>query len=81
MERYREMSRQVMAMRGCFSLLVEQVSVDEAFLDLKDTPVLNRGPEAAGQAIKQAVRQATGLTCSVGLARLRFLGQDRQRPR
>jgi DNA polymerase-4 len=83
MERYRQMSRQVMAVLGSFSPLLEQVSVDEAFLDLGGTPVFKAGPEAAGQAIKQAVRQATGLTCSVGLAPLRFLAKiasDRDKP-
>lgn len=44
MERYRQMSRQVMAVLGRFSPLLEQVSVDEAYLDLKGTPALKRGP-------------------------------------
>ncbi len=83
MERYRQMSRQVMAVLGRFSPLLEQVSVDEAYLDLKGTPALKRGPQAAGRAIKEAVRQATGLTCSVGLAPLRYLAKiasDRDKP-
>lgn len=83
MERYKTLSRRVMAVLGGFSPLVEQVSVDEAYLDLAGTPILRGGPRAAGLAIKQAVAQATSLTCSVGLAPLRFLAKiasDRQKP-
>lgn len=83
MDRYRQMSRRVMEVLGGFTPLVEQVSVDEAYLDLKGTPVLKAGPAAAGAAIKEAVRSATGLTCSVGLAPLRYLAKiasDRDKP-
>lgn len=83
MERYRQMSRRVMEVLGRFSPLVEQVSVDEAYLDLKGTPALKAGASAAGTAIKQVVQAATGLTCSVGLAPLRYLAKiasDRDKP-
>ncbi|MBI5523276.1 MAG: DNA polymerase IV [Desulfarculus sp.] len=83
MERYRQMSRRVMEVLGGFSPLLEQVSVDEAYLDLRGTPVLKAGPAAAGAAIKEAVATATGLTCSVGLAPLRYLAKiasDRDKP-
>ncbi len=83
MGRYQEVSRLVMETLERFSPLVEPVSVDEAYLDLSGTQGLWGPPRQAGQAIKQAVRQATGLTCSVGLAPLRFLAKiasDRDKP-
>ncbi|MFZ5586031.1 MAG: DNA polymerase IV [Thermodesulfobacteriota bacterium] len=83
MERYRQVSRQVMKALAAFTPVVEQVSVDEAYLDLKGAPVLRPGPRPAGIAIKAAVAQATGLTCSVGLAPVRFLAKiasDRDKP-
>ncbi|MFH1057698.1 MAG: DNA polymerase IV [Pseudomonadota bacterium] len=83
MERYRQVSRQVMKTLEAFSPVIEQVSVDEAYLDLKGAPVLRPGPRPAGIAIKAAVAQATGLTCSVGLAPVRFLAKiasDRDKP-
>ena len=83
MERYRQVSRRVMEVLCGFSPLVEQVSVDEAYLDLAGTEHLWGPPLAAGRAIKQAMRRATGLTCSVGLAPVRFLAKiasDRDKP-
>ena len=83
MERYRQMSRQVMQVLAGFSPVLEQVSVDEAYLDLAGTEGLWGQPQAAGRAIKQAMRDQTGLTCSVGLAPLRFLAKiasERDKP-
>lgn len=83
MDRYRQISRVVMEVLASFTPVVEQVSVDEAYLDLKGAPVMRAGPEAAGRAIKSAVHNVTRLTCSVGLAPVRFLAKiasDRDKP-
>ena len=83
MDRYRQMSRKVMEVLAGFSPLLEPVSVDEAFLDLSGTERLWGPPAQAGMAIKQAMRRATGLTCSVGIAPVRFLAKiasDRDKP-
>jgi DNA polymerase-4 len=83
MERYQEVSRRVMGALDSFTPVVEPVSVDEAYLDLAGTEELWGPPEQAGRAIKQAVRRATGLTCSVGLAPRRYLckmASDRDKP-
>jgi len=83
MERYRQASRVVMRTLESFTPLVEPVSVDEAFLDLAGTEKIWGSPAQAGRAIKEAVKRATGLTCSVGMARLRFLAKiasDRDKP-
>ncbi|MBV1739338.1 MAG: DNA polymerase IV [Desulfarculus sp.] len=83
MERYRQVSRRVMEVLAGFSPLLEPVSVDEAYLDLTGTERLWGPPAQAGMAIKRAMHQATGLTCSVGIAPVRFLAKiasDRDKP-
>jgi len=83
MERYRQVSNQVMRVLEGFSPVVEQVSVDEAYVDLAGTRGLWGGPRQAGEGLKRAVRDATELTCSVGVAPLRFLAKiasDREKP-
>jgi len=60
MERYAQVSHQVMEVLGGFSPLLEPVSVDEAYLDLSGTARLWGPPAQPGRAIKQAVLQAPG---------------------
>lgn len=74
-ERYAELSHQVMAVLQDFSPLVEQASVDEAYLDVSGTQRLFGPPEALGARLKVAVREATGLACSVGIAPVKFLAK------
>ena len=73
--RYKEISRRVMDILSGFSPLVEPVSIDEAYLDITGCTRLLGDPESIGAQIKQAVRQNTGLTCSVGIAPLKFLSK------
>ena len=75
MKRYKEISRTVMGVLGEFSPVVEQASVDEAYLDGTGLTRLFGPVEAIGRAIKDRVREATGLTCSVGAAPVRFLAK------
>jgi DNA polymerase-4 len=84
MSRYQEASSQVMAVLSCFSPALEQISVDEAFMDLHGVTHLWGGSAAqTGLMIKEAVRKETGLNCSVGIAPLRFLAKiasERSKP-
>ncbi|MBU1249263.1 MAG: DNA polymerase IV [Proteobacteria bacterium] len=75
MYRYKEKSREVMAVLGGFSPLVEQASVDEAYLDATGLERLFGPIEELGRAIKARVKEVTGLTCSVGAAPVRFLAK------
>lgn len=76
MARYREVSQQVQAALQNFSPRVEQASVDEAYLDVTGTERLFGPVEYLGEAVKRAVTTATsGLTCSVGLAPVKFLAK------
>ncbi len=75
MERYREVSRDLMRCLGEFSPLVEQVSVDEAFMDCTGTGKLFGDPERLAVRIKKRIVELTSLTCSVGMAPCKFLAK------
>ena len=75
MRRYREKSQEVMAIFGEFSPDVQQMSIDEAFIDLTGTQRLFGPPEETAQMVKRRVLEATGLTVSVGLASNRYVAK------
>lgn len=83
MGRYREISDLVMSILEDFSPVVEQVSIDEAYVDLSGHSRRFPNPELAGIEIKKRVFSATSLTCSVGIAPNRFLAKiasDMEKP-
>jgi DNA polymerase-4 len=75
MAKYQGVSAQVMEILGAFSPLVEQVSVDEAFLDLTGTTSLHGQPVDAVREIKRRVLAETGLTASAALAANKFVAK------
>ena len=68
MKKYAAVSRQVFEVFRSFSPSVEGISLDEAFLDLTGTERLHGPAVEAGHAIRAAVREATRLAVSVGIA-------------
>jgi DNA polymerase-4 len=67
-QRYREYSRKVMAILHQAAPLMEQVSVDEAFLDLTDLiPTWQHAVEMA-EKLQKRVKEETGLSASLGVA-------------
>jgi DNA polymerase-4 len=62
-EHYRARSREVHAVLRTHVELVESVGLDEAYLDLSG---LER-PRSAARRVKEAIREETGLVCSVGI--------------
>lgn len=75
MERYRDVSEQIMEIFRRFTPQVEPLSCDEAFLDVTGATLLfGDGPQIA-RKIKTAVLGETGLTCSVGVATNKFLAK------
>ena len=75
MARYREKSYEVMTIFAEFSPDVQQMSIDEAFIDLTGTQRLFGPPEETAMAVKRRVLEATGLTVSVGLASNRYVAK------
>lgn len=72
---YTEVSRAVFAIFERFSPLVEGLSIDEAFIDLAGTERLWGPPRRAAEALRAAVQAETALTCSVGIASVKFLAK------
>jgi nucleotidyltransferase/DNA polymerase involved in DNA repair len=68
MERYVKESARIMAILDRFSDRVEPVSIDEAFLDATGSGRALGSGETIGRNLKQAIRDETGLTASVGVA-------------
>ncbi|MDR1930946.1 MAG: DNA polymerase IV [Treponema sp.] len=75
MKRYREKSEEVMAVFRDFSPEVQQLSVDEAFLDITGTEKLFGPPEQLARRLKAEVRSRTGLTVSAGLASNKYVAK------
>jgi len=75
MSRYREVSETVMAIFREYSPLVEQVSIDEAYVDVTGCERLWGMPPVIARRIKDRVRDALHLTCSVGVAPNKFLAK------
>lgn len=73
--RYGEVSRAIFGLVRDLVPVVEQTSVDEAYLDLSGTRRLLGPPEAAAAMLKARICAATGLTCSVGLAPVKFVAK------
>jgi DNA polymerase-4 len=69
--RYRSASHQVMDVLREFSDRIEVAGLDEAYLDLSGSPA----PKTRARQLKRRVREATGLTCSVGLAPNKLLAK------
>lgn len=83
MQRYAEVSGQIMEIFRQYTDLVEPLSIDEAFLDITGSTALLGTPEHIAQSIKRAIRESTGLNASIGLAPNKFLakiGSDLKKP-
>jgi nucleotidyltransferase/DNA polymerase involved in DNA repair len=82
-DRYEEISQQVMAVAESFTPVIEQVSVDEAFLDVRGALRQWKDSVELAKALKRKIRARTGLTASVGVAPNKFLAKlasDLQKP-
>lgn len=75
MQRYAEVSGQIMEVFRRYTDLVEPLSIDEAFLDITGSTALFGPPEKIARSIKQEIREHTGLTASVGLAPNKFIAK------
>ena len=80
---YAAVSAQIRAIFERFTPLVEMVSLDEAYLDVTDSPHCHGSATWIAQAIRQAIRDELQLTASAGVAPNKFLAKvasERNKP-
>jgi DNA polymerase-4 len=75
MKRYREKSAEIMSVFRDFSPVVQQLSIDEAFLDITGTEGLWGPCTGTAKKLKERVLKETGLTVSVGLGPNKYIAK------
>ena len=81
--KYGAVSREVMAILRRFTPAVEQISIDEAFLDVAGSEILHGTPVEMARAIKATISGEVRLTASVGVAATKLVAKvasDLQKP-
>jgi len=73
--RYVELSDRVFEICRRFTPLVEQISIDEAFLDVAGAGRLFGPPDGIATRLRHEVKAETGLVVSIGVARTKFLAK------
>ena len=77
---YARVSQSIKKILSEFSPVMEDVGIDEAFLDISE---VDKSPERIAQEIKKKIKGQTGLTCSIGIAPNKLLAKiasDLQKP-
>jgi DNA polymerase IV len=74
-QKYRQVSQQVFALYREVTPLVEPLSLDEAYLDVTENAWGEPLGVAVARRLKAAIREATGLTASAGVAPNKFLAK------
>ena len=73
--RYKEISAKVFAICRDYTPLVEQVSIDEGYLDVTGCERIFGPPAVIAEALRRRVADEVGLTASVGVAPLKFVAK------
>jgi len=74
-EAYREASSIIQAVFLQYTDLVEPLSLDEAYLDVTGSTLFSGSATLIAKAIKEQVKQETGLTASAGISYNKFLAK------
>ncbi len=74
-EAYAEVSHGVMEVFRSVTPLVEPISLDEAFLDVRGAARRLGGARAVGEWVRATVEDEQGITCSVGVATTKFVAK------
>jgi len=71
-DEYMRVSEKIKTILRGFTHLIEDVGIDEAYLDITD---VDMKPEEIAKIIKERIRQEVGLTCSIGIGPNKLLAK------
>lgn len=74
-KKYQTESKKIMKIISCFSPLLEQVSIDEAYLDITGCERLFGSFKDIALSIKKEIHNQLSLTCSIGMSPIKFLSK------
>ncbi len=83
MEYYREVSQRIMEILEEESDVIQQVSVDEAYLDITNRAEDWKEAQKVAKKIKDRIKEQEGITCSVGVSFNKFMAKmasEHQKP-
>lgn len=72
---YKQISAQIQAIFHHYTDKVEPLSLDEAYLDVSDSPHCSGSATLIAEQIRQDIFKETGLTASAGVAPIKFLAK------
>ena len=75
MEKYRVASRQILAIYNEYTEIVEPLSLDEAYLDVSDSPHRKGSATLIAQEIRQRIVETVGITASAGVGPNKFVAK------
>jgi len=75
MDKYADVSREIMAVLAGFTPLIEPLSIDEAFLDVSASRALHGDGAVIAREIKAQIRAHVSLQASVGVASNKFVAK------
>ena len=75
MHLYREVSLKIRAIFADYTALIEPLSLDEAYLDVTDSPNCHGSATLIAEDIRRRVEQELGITVSAGVAPNKFLAK------
>jgi len=75
MEKYRVASRQIMDIYRDYTDLVEPLSLDEAYLDVTNSPHCKGSATLIAQEIRRRIHETVGITASAGVAQNKFVAK------
>lgn len=75
MDKYREVSKAIHQILRNFTLIIEPLSLDEAYLDVTHCTLLHGSATLIAREIKRQIKQQLALTASAGVAPNKFLAK------